>query len=77
MTDEERQKLCADLYGIFRDEICVDDYISERCRMAADELERLAAELDKWKSLAESHMDPTGYGDLTWKCQVNPNPPKS
>jgi hypothetical protein len=45
MTDKERRKLCADLDGISYDEKGVDDYIAERCLAAADELKRLAEEL--------------------------------
>jgi hypothetical protein len=44
MTDEERQKLCDSLRRL-------PPYLSERGFRAANEIERLATELEKYKKL--------------------------
>ena len=44
MNDEERQRLCKDLRGMVADE---EEYVSQRCAMAAHEIERLAKLVDR------------------------------
>jgi hypothetical protein len=63
MTDEEQEKLTRlrlvrlvkDLRGIVEDEDESDSYIATRCQFAADEIERLAAELKEYRLYEENN----------------------
>jgi hypothetical protein len=57
MTDEERQRLCERLRN--------RDYCGFSCATAADEIERLAAEVKRWEALQEWQDPPSWIGGPT------------
>lgn len=53
MTDEERQKLCVDL-RTFHDPLISKDWITRKCAMAADEMERLTERIKQLEKTVEA-----------------------